>query len=80
MEVYKTNVTCSLGVSVQDPVSGSWEKANVQVSSEVGPGYPDASMMRSVMTQQMNDAVDGCQRWIDEVARQIVAKVQGGAV
>lgn len=73
--VYKTNVTCSLGLSIQSP-DGSWEKANVQISSDVGPGYPSAELMQLVMRQQMEDATKGCERWIEDVADEIVRIAQ----
>lgn len=76
--VYKTNVTCSLGLSVESP-DGSWEKANISISSDVGPGYPDAELMQAVMTQQMNDAVAGCDRWIEDIANKIIEQVKAGA-
>ena len=76
--VYKTNVTCSLGLSIQSP-DGSWEKANIQVSSDVGPGYPEPELMRYVMTRQMEDATKGCEKWIEDVANKIIEQIGVGA-
>ena len=78
--VLSTRVTCQIGFSIQDPVSGNWEKSDVSISSEVGPGYPSPQMMRSVIRQQMDDAVRGCDEQIETLAKRILdAASKGGA-
>ena len=75
-EVYRTEVTCSIGFSICSP-DGSWEKSSVSIASEVGPGYPTPDFMSYVMRQQMDDAVSGCNRQIEEIARKIVEEAKG---
>lgn len=78
--VLSTRVTCQIGFSIQDTVSGNWEKSDVSISSEVGPGYPSPQMMRSVIRQQMDDAVRGCDEQIETLAKRILdAASKGGA-
>lgn len=78
--VLSTRVTCQIGFSIQDPVSGNWEKSDVSISSEVGPGYPSPQTMRSVIHQQMDDAVSGCDEQIEMLAKRILdAAAKGGA-
>ena len=77
--VFKTTVTCSLGISVETPTK-DWMKSNVSVSSEVGPGYPDAELMGVVLRQQMSDAERGCEEYIESLANKILQKVQAGAL
>ena len=72
--VYKTNVTCSIGFSVTD--GENWEKSNVSISSDVGPGYPDAELMQIVLRQQMLDATRACEEQIEHIASKIVEKVR----
>mgnify|MGYP006886777226 CR=1 FL=1 len=72
--VYTTRVTCQIGFSIQDPASGNWEKSDVSISSEVGPGYPSPKMMHGVIHQQMADAVRGCDEQIETLARRILDK------
>lgn len=71
--VYKTNVTCSIGFSVTD--GENWEKSNVSISSDIGPGYPDASLMQVVLRQQMLDATRACEEQIEHIANKIIEKV-----
>lgn len=78
--VLSTRVTCQIGFSIQDPVSGNWEKSDVSISSEMGPGYPSPQMMHSVIHQQMDDAVSGCDEQIETLAKRILeAAAKGGA-
>ena len=78
--VLSTRVTCQIGFSIQDPVSGNWEKSDFSISSEVGPGYPSPQTMRSVIHQQMDDAVSGCDEQIETLAKRILeAAAKGGA-
>lgn len=72
--VYTTRVTCQIGFSIQDPSSGNWEKSDVEISSEVGPGYPTPQMMHAVIHQQMDDAVRGCDEQIELLAKRIIEK------
>ena len=61
-------------------MSGNWEKSDVSISSEVGPGYPSPQMMRFVIHQQMDDAVSGCDEQIETLAKRILeAAAKGGA-
>ena len=76
--VYKTNVTCSIGFSIQDPSSTNWEKSNVSISSDVGPGYPDPELMQLVLKQQMADATKACEEQIEMIANKIIEQVQVG--
>ena len=83
-EVYKTQVTCEVGYSICMPSAspgspGDWVKNRVCISSDVGPGYPDATMMHSVLMQQINDATGACDEQIQQIANKIIAEVQGGA-
>lgn len=78
--VLSTRVTCQIGFSIQDPVSGNWEKSDVSISSEVGPGYPSPQTMHNVIHQQMDDAVSGCDEQIEILAKRILeAAARGGA-
>ena len=78
--VLSTRVTCQIGFSIQDPVSGNWEKSDVAISSEIGPGYPSPQTMRSVIRQQMGDAVSGCDEQIETLAKRVLeAAAKGGA-
>lgn len=74
-EVYKTEVTCSIGFSICSP-DGSWEKSSVSISSEVGPGYPTPDFMTYVMKQQMEDATRGCNEQIQAIAEKIVKEAR----
>lgn len=74
--VYKTNVTCEIGFSITDGTN--WEKSRVAISSDVGPGYPEASLMQAVLRQQMLDATAACEEQIEEIANKIVEQVQVG--
>jgi len=74
-QVYKTDVTCSIGFSICSP-DGSWEKSSVSISSEVGPGYPTPEYMSYVLTQQMDDAVKACNKQIGEIANKIVEETR----
>lgn len=76
-EVYKTNVTCSIGFSIADP-NNNWEKSNVSISSDIGPGYPEAEMMQSVLKCQMEDATKACEEQIEAIANKIIEKFSGG--
>lgn len=78
--VLSTRVTCQIGFSIQDPVSGNWEKSDVSISSEVGPGYPSPQTMRSVIHQQMDDAVSGCDEQIETLAKRILEAAAKGGV
>ena len=75
--VYKTNVTCEMGYSICDP-SGNWEKSRVAISSDIGPGYPEANLMQAVLTQQLADATKACEEQIQAIANKIVEQVQVG--
>lgn len=75
--VYKTTVTVSVGYSIQSP-DQSWEKDNVTIASEIGPGYPEASLMQAVLMQQFNDATKACEEQIQMIANKIVEQVQVG--
>lgn len=78
--VLSTRVTCQIGFSIQDPVSGNWEKSDVAISSEIGLGYPSPQTMRYVIRQQMGDAVSGCDEQIETLAKRILeAASKGGA-
>lgn len=69
--VYKTEVCCSIGFSIQSP-DGSWEKSNVSIKSDVGPGYPEAELMVYVAKMQMEDATRICNEQIEGIASKIV--------
>lgn len=73
--VYKTNVTCEMGFSIESP-DGSWEKSRVAISSDVGPGYPEVGLMQAVLKRQMDDAVKACETQISEIASKIVSEAQ----
>lgn len=75
--VYKTNVTCTIGLSVQTP-SGDWEKSGISISSDIGPGYPEASLMQVVLKQQMDDATRGAEEWIEAISNKIIEQVKVG--
>lgn len=75
--VYKTSVTCSIGYSICAP-GGDWTKSRVDITSDVGPGYPEASLMQAVLRQQMLDATAACEEQIEEIANKIVEQVQVG--
>ena len=75
--VYKTTVTCSIGYSIESP-DKSWEKSNVSISSEIGPGYPEANLMQAVLNQQLNDATRACEEQIQTIANKIIEQVQVG--
>jgi hypothetical protein len=72
--VYKTEVSCSIGFSIQSP-DGSWEKSNVSIKSDVGPGYPEPELMSYVAKMQMDDAVKICEEQIGSIASKIVEQV-----
>lgn len=72
--VYKTEVSCSIGFSIQSP-DGSWEKSNVSIKSDVGPGYPEPELMAYVAKMQMDDAVKICEEQIGSIAGKIVEQV-----
>lgn len=74
-EVYKTEVTCSIGFSICSP-DGSWEKSSISISSECGPGYPTPDFMAYVMKNQMDDATRGCNEQIENIANKIVAETR----
>lgn len=74
-EIYKTYVEVSVGLSIQDP-NGDWEKTNIAIKTESGPGYPDAQTMKVIIQNQMNDAVNGANEQIEMVAKKIIEKVQ----
>ena len=74
-QTYRTHVTCSIGLSICDP-SGSWEKSNISIETESGPGYPTAQQMQQLMQQQMSDAVAGANQQIEMIANKILQKVQ----
>lgn len=76
-EVYKTIVTCEIGFSIAsiDPRTGqqgAWEKSNVSISTESGPGYPSKEELSYMLSCQMNDAVDGCEEQLQTLANKIV--------
>ena len=75
--VYKTQVTCEMGFSICDP-SGNWEKSRVAISSDVGPGYPEANLIQAVLSQQMSDATAACEEQIQRIANKIVEQVRIG--
>ena len=75
--VYKTQVTCEMGFSICDP-SGNWEKSRVAISSDVGPGYPEANLIQAVLSQQMLDATKACEEQIQRIADKIVEQVRVG--
>lgn len=72
--IYKVSVECSIGFSIQAP-SGDWEKSNVSIRSEVGPGYPEPKLMAWVLSNQMSDATRACQEQIDQITSKIVRQV-----
>lgn len=74
-EVYKTNVTCSIGLSIQSP-DGSWEKSHISIETEAGPGYPTEAQMAQLLQQQMADATKGANEQIELIAKKILEKVQ----
>lgn len=76
-EVYRTQVECSIGFSIQSP-DGSWEKSNVSIRSDVGPGYPSPDMMAWVVKTQMDDAVKACNEQIMAISEKIVEQVSPG--
>lgn len=69
-KVYKTVVTVDIGFSIQDS-AGNWEKSNVSVGTESGPGYPTEQEMRHIIEVQMGDAVAGCDKIIDALVAEI---------
>ena len=73
-EIYKTIVTCSIGFSIESP-DGSWEKSNIGITTESGPGYPSESEMQIMLQAQMNDAVSGANEQIETIAKKIIQKV-----
>lgn len=75
--VYKTQVTCELGFSIQSP-DGSWEKSRVCIASDIGPGYPDPALMAQVCRQQMSDATSACNEQIEMIANKIIQQVRMG--
>lgn len=75
--VYKTTVTCSVGYSIESP-DHSWEKSNVTLASEIGPGYPEAELMQVVLRQQLDDATRACEEQIQTIANKIIEQVQVG--
>jgi hypothetical protein len=74
---YKTEVACSIGLSIQSP-DGSWEKSNISITTESGPGYPTEAQMAQLMQQQMADATKGANEQIEMIAAKILEKVQHG--
>lgn len=74
-QVYRTEVECTVGFSIQSP-DGSWEKSGVSIKSEVGPGYPEPEFMSYVAKTQMSDAVKACDEQIESIARKIVDKAR----
>lgn len=78
-EVYRTEVECSIGFSIQSP-DGSWEKSNVSIKSQVGPGYPEKEFLAYVIKSQMDDAVSACNEQIQTISSRIVKQVQDGRV
>lgn len=76
-QTYKTEVTCSIGLSIQSP-DGSWEKSNISIMTESGPGYPTEAQMAQLMQQQMADATKGANEQIEMIAKKIIEKVQRG--
>lgn len=72
--VYKTEVSCSIGFSIQSP-DGSWEKSNVSIKSDVGPGYPAPELMAYIAKMQMDDATKICNEQIESIASKIVEQV-----
>ena len=71
IHVYKTKVTVSVGFSVEGHnLAGDhhWEKTGVSIETENGPGYPDPERMATLLHYQMMDAVDACDRQLDEIA------------
>ena len=74
--VYKTNVTCEIGFSIQSP-DGSWEKSRVCIASDVGPGYPQPELMAMVCRKQMEDASNACAEQIDMIAKKVVEQIGG---
>ena len=75
--VYKTNVVCEMGFSIESP-DGSWEKSRVAISSDVGPGYPEPSLIQAVLNQQMADATKACEEQIQRIADKIIEQVRVG--
>lgn len=72
--VYKTRVECSIGFSIQD-ASGNWEKSNVVIASDVGPGYPEPQLLSWVLKTQIDDATKACQEQIDNIANKIAHQI-----
>ena len=72
--VYKTNVTCEIGFSIQSP-GGSWEKSRVCIASDVGPGYPEPELMAQVCKRQIEDATRACEEQIERIAGKILEQV-----
>lgn len=75
-EVYKTNVRCEIGFSIQDQ-RGNWEKSTVSIASDIGPGYPEPMFLEQVLKQQIDDAANACNEQIENIAKKIVDVAQG---
>lgn len=71
-QVFKSELTVEIGFSISTPDGKAWEKSNVSIKSHVGPGYPTKETMNAVLRRQMSDAVDACDRQIQELSRIVV--------
>ena len=69
----KTEVTASVGLSVQDP-TGSWEKDNWQISCTFN-GYPTPEAMQYWGGQIMQDCTDFANEQIQKLAQRFIDEV-----
>lgn len=82
-KVYKTRVNVSVGFSIEQVApdgSHAWEKSGVSIETESGPGYPTAEQMVYIAGVQMQDAINACERQIEDIANRTIEKagVVGG--
>lgn len=73
MEILRTEITCTVGLSVQMP-SGDWVKVGNQIMSEA-KGYPTRSELASYIEQALGDVTLGCNQQINILVDNINSKL-----
>lgn len=76
MEILRTEVTCSVGLSIQMP-SGDWVKVGNQIMSEA-KGYPTRPELSDYIKQALDDVTLGCNEQVQMLVDNINGKLAGG--